>query len=242
MSNTSHAARPGLDEAPGLAVVTETPIIQAIDVTKVYGGGQVRALDGASLHVRVGEWVAISGPSGSGKSTLLALLAALDRATSGSIVVDGMDLSARRHVDTYRRRVVGLVFQLHNLLPHLDARGNIMISMFGTHRSRAARQARADHLLAEVHLTDKRSRRPPEMSGGERQRLAIARALANEPSILLADEPTGSLDPTSAGQTIELFRRLRDEHGTTIVMVTHDREMAAAADRMVVIESGRIVE
>ncbi len=151
--------------------------------------------------------------------------------------VGDYDLRELPDVNRYRREVVGIVFQLHNLLPHLDARRNIEIAMFGTHRSRRARRIRADQLLAEVDLADKAARKPPELSGGERQRVALARALANEPSILLADEPTGSLDPKSVQQTLKLFERLR-EHGITIVMVTHDRDVAAAADRVVPMESG----
>jgi len=217
------------------------PVIEAIEVRKEYAGGAVHALDGANLRVEAGEWVAISGPSGSGKSTLLHLFAALDRPTSGTVMVNGQDLQQLRGVDGYRRHVVGLVFQLHNLLAHLDARRNIEVAMFGTNRSRAERRARADLLLAEVQLDGKAARTPPQLSGGERQRVALARALANEPTVLLADEPTGSLDPASVQQTVELFDRLRREHHTTIVMVTHDPEVAAAADRNVTILDGRIV-
>jgi putative ABC transport system ATP-binding protein len=214
------------------------PAIEAVNLSKKYPG-DVAALDGASLVVEQGEWVAITGPSGSGKSTLLHLIAALDQPTSGTIAINGRDLRDLPSLDRYRRETVGLVFQLHNLLAHLDARRNIEIAMFGTHHSRRERRRRATALLTEVQLADKMLRKPPELSGGERQRVALARALANEPTILLADEPTGSLDPASVRQTIALLEGLRADRGITIVMVTHDREVAAAADRVVILESGR---
>ena len=211
-------------------------------MSKEFPGASVRALDHANLTVERGEWVAISGASGSGKSTLLHLLAALDRPTSGRLRVLGQDLRELRDVDGYRRTTVGLVFQLHNLLAHLDACQNVEIAMMGTHRSARERHARAMELLAEVQLGDKALRKPPELSGGERQRVALARALANEPRVVLADEPTGSLDPIAVRQTLDLFARLRDEHGVTVVMVTHDVDVAAAADRVVRLEAGRFVE
>ena len=218
------------------------PAIETVQVSREYPGAGVSALDGTNLSVARGEWVAITGPSGSGKSTLLHLIAALDQPTDGAVLISGQDLREMPSLDRYRREVVGLVFQLHNLLPHLDARRNIEIAMFGTHRSRRQRRVRAEELLAEVHLADKANRKPSELSGGERQRVALARALANEPEILLADEPTGSLDPASVEQTLDLFRHLRAEHGITIVMVTHDRDVASAADRVVNMVAGRINE
>ncbi len=218
------------------------PAVEVDQVTKEFPGAHVRALDRADLTIERGEWVAITGPSGSGKSTLLHLIAALDQPTSGVLRVHGQDLRRLRDPDGYRRQTVGLVFQLHHLLPHLDAGQNIEIAMMGTHRRARERRARAQELLTEVRLGDKVLRKPPELSGGERQRVALARALANEPPLLLADEPTGSLDPAAVRQTVELFARLRAEHGVTLVMVTHDDEMAAAADRVVRLEAGRVVE
>ncbi|HVX22187.1 MAG TPA: ABC transporter ATP-binding protein [Acidimicrobiales bacterium] len=215
------------------------PILEADDVHVEYG--PVHALDGASLAVQPGEWVAVAGPSGSGKSTLLQLFAALDHPTSGQIRFRGQDLGARRVLDDYRRRDIGLVFQLHNLLPHLDAQRNVEVAMFGTHRHRGARRREAAELLAQVQLQEQAGRFPPELSGGERQRVAIARALANRPSVLLADEPTGNLDPDSVANVVDVFRRLHRE-GLTIVMVTHDRQVAEAADRVVTLERGRILE
>jgi putative ABC transport system ATP-binding protein len=216
-------------------------MIEVVDVVKEFARG-VRALDGAELTVARGEWVAITGPSGSGKSTLLHLLAALDQPTAGTLRVDGDDLRALRDADAYRRQTVGLVFQLHNLLAHLDAAGNLEIAMMGTHRRAPLRRARARELLAEVGLADKAHLRPPELSGGERQRVALARALVNEPRVVLADEPTGSLDPVAVARMLDVFERLRSEHAATLLMVTHDPVVASAADRVVRLEAGRLVD
>jgi ABC-type lipoprotein export system ATPase subunit len=215
-------------------------IIEALDVHISYG--PVAVLDGATLAVGEGEWVAVSGPSGSGKSTLLGLLAALDHPDGGTIRFRGRDLAGERRLDRYRRLDVGLVFQLHNLIPHLDARANVEIAMLGAHRSRAERHRRAAELLEVMDLAPYAHRRPAELSGGERQRVAVARALANRPALLLADEPTGSLDPASAANVVEIFARLHRSEGTSIVMVTHDAAVAAAADRTVTLVAGRIVD
>jgi putative ABC transport system ATP-binding protein len=201
----------------------------------------VRALNGVSLEVARGAFVAITGPSGCGKSTLLHLIAALDRPTSGTIAVDGKDLGELHDLNEFRRHTVGLVFQLHNLLPNLGALENVEVAMFGTGISRREQQARARRLLAEVGMTGTEARTPPKLSGGERQRVAIARALANDPSILLADEPTGSLDSAAADQVLELMVRLRAERHITIVMVTHATDVAAAADRVIEMSDGAVV-
>ena len=214
--------------------------VEVSNVVKTFDRSQVRALDEISLSIARNEFVAITGPSGSGKSTLLNLLAALDRPDRGRIVVDGIDLTHKRHLSHYRRDEVGLVFQLHNLLPHLDIRRNIEIAMFGGHLDRKQRRARADELLASVDLAGKEHRRPPELSGGERQRVAIARALANEPALLLADAPTGSLDPASIDRVLAVLHQLRDNSDVTIVMVTHDQSVAATADRTLTIEAGKL--
>ncbi len=208
---------------------------------KTYDHEVVVALDHVDLEVASGEFVAITGPSGGGKSTLLHLLASLDRPDSGTALVDGHDLARLDDAAGYRRNVVGLVFQLHNLLPHLDALGNVEIAMFDTARPRAERRRRAGELLSDVALGGKGHRKPPELSGGERQRVAIARALANDPHVLLADEPTGSLDTRSVQQVLALLQRLRDERPLTIVLVTHDPTVADAADRTVELVDGRIV-
>jgi putative ABC transport system ATP-binding protein len=218
------------------------PAVQVEDLRKSYDGGTVTALDGLDLTVARGEIVAIMGPSGSGKSTLLHLLAALDHPDSGRLSVEGVDLTHLHQPDRYRRHVVGLVFQLHNLLPHLTALQNVEIPMMGTGRSRADQRRRALELLTESDLAGKARRRPPQLSGGERQRVAIARALANEPRLLLADEPTGSLDSAAVGKVLDLFRQLRDDHDVTIVMVTHDPTVAASADRVVTLRDGKVVD
>jgi putative ABC transport system ATP-binding protein len=214
--------------------------VQITNVVRVFDGGVIRALDGATVTIRQREYVALTGPSGCGKSTLLHLIAALDTPTSGSIVVNGRDL---RHVDgdRYRRSEVGLIFQLHHLLPHLNALQNVEVAMFSNGLSHVDQRGRAYKLLKAVGLENKARTNPPRLAGGERQRLAIARALANEPSIILADEPTGSLDTESAGRVLQLFDQLRRDRGVTILMVTHDAQVASAADRMISMRDGRIV-
>lgn len=232
----------GATAAPGPARPDRSRlVIEVTDLHKHYDRGRVHALDGLDLQVARGELLAVTGPSGSGKSTLLHLLAALDSPTSGRIVVGGEDLAALRVPNRYRRDRIGLVFQLHNLLPHLTAQQNVEIAMIGTSRRRAAMRQRAADLLDEVGLARHLHRKPPELSGGERQRVAIARALANEPSLLLADEPTGSLDSEAVGATLAQFRALRDDRGVTVVLITHDRDVAASADRLVTIRDGRVV-
>ncbi|MBF6600709.1 MAG: ABC transporter ATP-binding protein [Dehalococcoidia bacterium] len=218
----------------------EAPIVQLNDVVKTYDDGRVRALDSVSMSVARGEFVAVTGPSGCGKSTLLHLIAALDRPDSGVIRVNGRDLSTAGN-DRFRRKEIGLVFQLHNLLTHLSAIENIEIPMFGTGLTYGEQRQRALELLEAVGLADKQKVQPPRLSGGERQRLAIARALANRPPIVLADEPTGSLDSASVDRILGLFRDLRAERGLTLVLVTHDAHVAAAADHVVAMRDGRII-
>ena len=209
-------------------------------MTRIYPGN-VTALAGLDLSVRSGEMVAITGPSGCGKSTLLHLLAAIDTPTSGSVTVDGHDLAHVHDLSGYRRHVVGLVFQFHNLLPQLPAVSNVELPMFGTGLSARQRRARARESLVEVDLGDCEGRLPTELSGGERQRVAIARALANDPQILLADEPTGSLDSASTERFMTLLGRL-GSRGVTIVMVTHDDDVAAHAHRVVEMRDGAVFD
>ncbi|HLN15853.1 MAG TPA: ABC transporter ATP-binding protein [Acidimicrobiales bacterium] len=218
------------------------PAVLARGVVKYYDEGVVPALNGVDLTVGRGEFVAITGPSGCGKSTMLHLFAALDVPTSGTIVINGYDLAHLRAPDRFRREEIGLVFQLHNLLPRLSVVDNVEIAMLGSRRHRAERAARARELLAAVDLLPFSARRPPQLSGGERQRVAIARALANDPAVLLADEPTGSLDSASVETVLALFTRLQTERGLTIVLVTHDQAVASAAGRVVHMLDGRIVE
>ena len=216
--------------------------VSAIDVRGlVKRFGRRTVLDGADLRVERGEFVIVGGSSGVGKTTLLQLIAALDTADGGSICVNGYEVGHHRHESRFRRETVGLVFQLHNLVPRLTARQNVEIAMFGTHLSRHERAERADDLLAELGLADWSSSRPTTMSGGERQRVAIARALANRPSVLLADEPTGSLDDVSAGIVLRVMRQLIDENGIAVLSASHDERLMTVADRRVTItETGRI--
>ncbi len=225
-----------MSDGPGATLAVELN-----EVAKVFDGGLVRALDGVSMTVRRGEFVAITGPSGCGKSTLLHLAAALDAPTAGTILVNGRDLREAGD-DRFRRTEVGLVFQLHNLLPHLTALENVEIAMFSNGMSHREQRAKARELLVAVGLSAKERGKPPRLSGGERQRLAIARALANNPSIILADEPTGSLDSVAAEKVLALFRSIREERGVTVLLVTHDMQVAATADRIVRMRDGRIVE
>jgi putative ABC transport system ATP-binding protein len=192
------------------------------------------------LDVAAGEFVAIVGPSGCGKSTLLHLVAALDRPDRGSIDVAGHELAAGRDLSHYRSRHVGMVFQLHNLLPSLTAEENVQVPMLELGLSRRARREKARKLLAAVGLTGRERNRPPELSGGERQRVALARALANDPPILLADEPTGSLDSEAGVRVLALLDELRRSRGLTILLVTHDENVAARADRIVAMLDGRV--
>jgi putative ABC transport system ATP-binding protein len=212
--------------------------IELEHVAKSFVHGRVSILSDVSLTIRKGELVVLVGPSGSGKSTTLHLIAALERPDAGRIRVAGHEVAPQgRHLNAHRRELVGIVFQLHDLLPHLDARRNVEIVMLGAHLGRAARRRRADELLARLNLTAHAGSMPPELSGGERQRVAVARAFANEPPVVLADEPTGSLDDDSAETVIALLR----EHcadGGAVLAVSHDRRLTDVADRVIRIDGG----
>jgi len=219
----------------------QAPAIEVQGLVKTFEGGRLRALDGMDIVVAPGEFVAVVGPSGCGKSTLLHLIAALDRADAGTIRVHGRDIASSGNLARYRAREVGLVFQLDNLLPTLSAGENVQVPMFEAELSAGQRRQRARELLALVDLTAKEKNRPAELSGGERQRVAIARALANEPAILLADEPTGRLDSESGRRVLDLIQQLRDQRGLTVVLVTHEADVASRADRIVRMLDGRAV-
>ncbi len=216
-------------------------IVIARDLVKTYEHGRTRALDGVSLEIASGEFVAIWGPSGSGKSTLLNLIGALDKPDSGELFVDGEDLT-RSHGDLadFRARTVGFIFQLHNLIPSLTALENVLIPTLGLKGARREAHRRARELLERVGLGDKAHRRPPELSGGERQRVAVARALVNNPKIVLADEPTGSLDSKTEKHVLDLLRELHAERGVTVILVTHDPRVAQSADRVIELWDGRV--
>ena len=209
------------------------------DVVKSYPGRRGIVLDHLSFTVDDGEFVVLEGPSGSGKSTTVHLIAALDRPSSGIIRVHGRELSHRHRLDRFRREQVGVVFQLHNLLPHLDALQNVEIVSLGGKLHRKQRRARAEELLREVGLERQMHVYPPELSGGERQRIAVARALANNPPLLLADEPTGSLDDDTARLVIGLLRA-HCVAGGAVLAVSHDPRLTNAADRVLNLVGGRI--
>ncbi len=198
----------------------------------------VAAVDGVSFTVTAGEWLALTGPSGSGKTTLLNLLACLDRPTSGRIVIDGEDVGAlpERELVRIRREKVGMVFQQFHLVPYLTALENVMLAQ---HFHSMADEAEAREILARVGLADRAGHRPAQLSGGEQQRVCIARALVNRPRLLLADEPTGNLDEKSARQVLRLFSELHAQT-TTLILVTHDPSVAALADRRIALEHGRV--
>jgi putative ABC transport system ATP-binding protein len=218
------------------------PLIQVRGLVKTFQEGLVRALDGADLAVRAGEFVAVVGPSGCGKSTLLHLIAALDRPDGGAILVNGRDLAHEPDLSRYRAREIGLVFQLDNLLPTLGASENVQVPMFEMPLSARQRRERAGQLLAQVGLSGKDRNRPAELSGGERQRVAIARALANDPPILLADEPTGRLDSASGRKVLDLLEELQRQRNLTVVLVSHETSVARRAQRIVRMLDGRVVD
>jgi len=210
-------------------------------LTKTYPDGEVQALRGVSLDVERNEVVAIMGPSGCGKSTLLHLLGGLDRPTGGEIYFGGTPLSQIDR-DQYRAREIGFVFQSFYVLSTLSAVENVQVPMFETTLSRRQRVERAEALIEQVGLAHRRNHRPMHLSVGERQRVAIARALANEPSLLLADEPTGNLDSRSQNEVLQLLNDLRQRQGLTLIIITHSPEVAAAAQRVIQMRDGRVLE
>ena len=209
------------------------------DVVKSFG--PISALRGVSLAVAASEFVTVTGPSGSGKSTLLNLIGSLDRPDSGAITVAGMPVPEPRHAVEFRRRLVGFVFQDNLLLPYLSAQGNIEAALLGAGVGRRERRRRSAVLLAEVGLADRARHLPSELSGGQRQAVALARALANHPRLLLADEPTGALDSDSASRALDLLASMRDAHGMTVLVVSHDDAVAKRADRVVRLVDGQVV-
>lgn len=221
-------------------------LLQTKDVTKIYqmGNTEVAALNGVSVEVREGEFVAIQGTSGSGKSTLLNMIGGLDQPTSGEVLFEGKSLKpfTKKEMAHYRRNSVGMIFQNFNLITTMTAHENVELALaFGGQRG-AERKKRAEDLLERVGLKERTTHRPSELSGGEQQRVAIARALANQPRVLLADEPTGNLDSTRAEELLSLLREMVGSDGLTVLMVTHDKELASHfADRTIFMKDGCVI-
>jgi len=218
-------------------------VVETINLRKTYllGKVPVNALQGVNLKVESGDFIAVLGPSGSGKSTLLNLIGALDKPTEGKMLIEGVDISTLNdnQLADLRRRI-GFVFQFFNLIPRFTARENVELSMSIADVSRVERRKQAEDVLETVGLKERMNHKPAELSGGEQQRVAIARALANNPRFLLMDEPTGNIDSKTANEILGLIKRLNEEKGVTIIMVTHDQRLATQAKRAVQMFDGVI--
>jgi len=220
-------------------------VVETINLRKTYMLGKVpvNALQGVNLKVEKVDLIAILGPSGSGKSTLLNMIGALDKPTEGKVFIEGVDVSTLNGTGLADlRRRIGFVFQFFNLIPRLTARGNVELPMSITGLSKNERRKRAGELLETVGLEERANHKPAELSGGERQRVAIARALANNPKFLLMDEPTGNIDSKTANEVIELVKRLNEEKGVTIIIVTHDQQITSQTKRTVQMLDGLIIK
>jgi putative ABC transport system ATP-binding protein len=216
------------------------PLLEVRDLRKSYDDGRIEALRGVDLSISAGEYVTISGPSGSGKSTLLQLLGGLDTPTSGQVLFKNALLGSAVDLDAYRSRQVGFIFQAFYLLPTLRAVENVQVPMLATTESGNHRAQKAEALLHEMGLDDRIHQYPNQLSAGERQRVAIARALANDPTILLADEPTGNLDSVNSARIMEILIGIQKERGMTLIVITHEDEIARSALRHIRIRDGRI--
>jgi putative ABC transport system ATP-binding protein len=222
---------------------TKIPVVEAINVKKTYMLGKVpvEALRGVNFRVEAGDFISILGPSGSGKSTMLNLIGALDKPTSGQLLVDGVDIGILSDNQLSELRLkIGFVFQFFNLIPRLTARDNVELAMSIANMGKKERRQRAIDLLGTVGLKDRVNHKPAELSGGQQQRVAIARALANNPKFLLLDEPTGNVDSKTAAEVLSLLKKLNTEHGVSIIMVTHDEKLAHEARRIVKMFDGEI--
>ncbi|WP_026887281.1 ABC transporter ATP-binding protein [Clostridium beijerinckii] len=221
-------------------------IIEMKDITKSFYIGtpnQLNILKGIDISVKEGEFVAIVGSSGSGKSTLMNIIGALDRATSGNYILDGTNINeiSDNGLSEVRNKQIGFVFQTYNLIPRSSALKNVELPMLYYGMSKKDRRIRAEELLDLVGMKDRMSHQPNELSGGQKQRVAIARALANDPSIILADEPTGALDSTTGRLVMDLFHKVHEQEGKTIVFITHNSELAEETERIITLKDGNIV-
>lgn len=218
-------------------------ILKVENLTKIYGSGnnEVRALDGVSFSVEKGQFVAIIGPSGSGKSTLLHILGGVDAPTGGKVYMDGQDVYAQKEeqLAIFRRRQVGLIYQFYNLIPVLNVVENMTLPVLMD--GRKVNQERLNELLETLSLTQRKNNLPNQLSGGQQQRVSIGRALMNAPAVVLADEPTGNLDSKNSQEIVELLKLSNKKYGQTLIVITHDENVALQADRIIAIEDGRIV-
>jgi putative ABC transport system ATP-binding protein len=223
--------------------VKSLPVVEAVNIKKTYMLGKVpvEALRGVNLRVEKGDFLSILGPSGSGKSTMLNLIGALDKPTSGTLLIDGVDIGKLNDNQLADLRLqIGFVFQFFNLIPRLTARDNVELSMSIANIGKNERRKRAIELLETVGLKDRINHKPSELSGGQQQRVAIARALANKPKFLLLDEPTGNVDSKTASEVLTLIRKLNTEQNVSIIMVTHDQHLAREARKTVQMFDGEI--
>ena len=218
--------------------------IEGMSKTYTLGKRNVHALSNLNLQMKKGEFVAIMGPSGSGKTTLLNVLGCIDKPTNGKVILDNVDVAGLAESELYkiRRNKIGFVFQTFNLLPYLNARENVELPMENKRSSKSERSSKARELLAMVGLSGREEHRPQRLSAGEQQRVAIARALANDPAIILADEPTGNLDNKNKQEIVKLLANLNITHGTTIIVVTHDGQVASRAERILFLSDGKITK
>lgn len=219
-------------------------ILEVKNLSKIYGKGDtlVKAVDDVSFTVEQGEFVAIIGPSGSGKSTLLHIIGGVDTPTEGNVIIDGTDITKLKEspLSIFRRRQIGLVYQFYNLIPILTVEENLTLPLLLD--GRKPNKEQIDYLVSNLGLSDRLKHLPNQLSGGQQQRVSIGRALANNPALLLADEPTGNLDSENSKEIVALLRKFNREHNQTVIMITHDERIAQSADRIIAIEDGKIVK
>ena len=219
-------------------------ILEVKNLSKIYGKGDtlVKAVDDVSFTVEQGEFVAIIGPSGSGKSTLLHIIGGVDTPTTGNVIIDGTDITKLKEspLSIFRRRQIGLVYQFYNLIPILTDEENLTLPLLLD--GRKPNKEQIDYLVSNLGLGDRLKHLPNQLSGGQQQRVSIGRALANNPALLLADEPTGNLDSENSKEIVALLRKFNREHNQTVIMITHDERIAQSADRIIAIEDGKIVK